>query len=288
MDKMSFKLNTGEMIMNISIFNRGFLKSKLIVGKDITIIGKYDKKHNSVVASELRFGKIEKETIEPVYHTTYGLGNNQLASYINEALKNNIEISDGIPEVIKKKYEFNSKIIDLNIIHNPDNLYKLKKAINHFKYEELFAFMLKMNYLKNNKNNKIGLTRNVDYSSVEQFINSLPFTLTDDQLKAVKDIYNDLNDPKRMNRLLQGDVGSGKTIVAIISMYINYLSGYQSALMVPTEILAIQHYNNICNLFKDYGINVALLTGKLKAKEKGSYMENWNLAKLILLLEPML
>ena len=128
--------------------------------------------------------------------------------------------------------------------------------------------MLKMNYLKMNKNNKIGLKRNVDFNKVQELIDSLPFKLTIDQNKAVKDIYNDLISEKRMNRLLQGDVGSGKTIVSFISMFINYLSGYQSALMAPTEILAIQHYNNIKNIFKNYDIKIELLTGKLKVSEK--------------------
>ena len=134
--------------------------------------------------------------------------------------------------------------------------------------------MLKMNYLKDNKENKIGLKRNIDYKYVEELINKLPFKLTSDQLISIKQIYDDLNSPRRMNRLLQGDVGSGKTIVAIISMYMNYLSGYQSALMAPTEILAIQHYNNIINLFKDYNIKVGLLTGKLKAKEKRELLQD--------------
>jgi len=268
MDKMSFKLNTGSNIMNVTIFNRGFLKSKLEIGTSITTIGKYDKKHNTIVASELRFGGIFKEKIEPVYHTTYGLSNTQLSIYINEILKNDISVKDYIPDVLKEKYHFNSKLTALKNVHNPYNVEELKKSIARLKYEELFLFMLKMNYLKNNKKNKIGLERSVEYKKIEEFINQLPFNLTEDQLKSIKDIYNDLIDKKRMNRLLQGDVGSGKTIVAIISMYINYLSGYQSALMAPTEILAIQHYQNICNLFKDYDIKIALLTGKLKAKEK--------------------
>jgi len=128
--------------------------------------------------------------------------------------------------------------------------------------------MLKMNSLKNNKDKKIGLKRNVDYNKVKEFIEDIPFKLTSDQLKSIDEIYNDLNSSNRMNRLLQGDVGSGKTIVSIVSMYINYLSGYQSALMAPTEILAIQHYHNIKKMFDKYGINVGLLTGKLKAKER--------------------
>lgn len=271
MDQMRFKLNTKDNIMNVTIYNRGFLKSKLTVGTYVTVIGKYDKKHNGIVASELRFGEIKYDHIEPIYHTTYGLSNNQISMLIKESLEKEVEIKDYIPDELKEKYHFNDKIVDIKNIHNPKNMTSFKNSLNRLKYEELFLFMLKMNYLKDDKKNRIGLMRKVDYKKIEKFIESLNFSLTKDQLKAVDDIYNDLISSKRMNRLLQGDVGCGKTIVAIISMYINYLSGYQSALMAPTEILAEQHYNNIKELFKDYNINIALLTGKLKAKEKKNY-----------------
>ena len=254
--------------MNVIIYNRGFLKQKLLVGTSVILIGKYDKKHNSIVASEIRFGEIKYDRIEPVYHTTYGITSNQINMYIKELLQNEISVKDYIPDIIKEKYHFKSKINDIKNIHCPKSIEELKQSIKRLKYEELFLFMLKMNCLKSNTKNRIGLKRNVDYKEVDKFIETLPFELTIDQKKSIDDIYNDLISSNRMNRLLQGDVGSGKTIVAIISMYINYLSGYQSALMAPTEILAEQHYQNIKQLFKDYDINVCLLTGKLKAKEK--------------------
>ena len=128
--------------------------------------------------------------------------------------------------------------------------------------------MLKMNNLKHNKTNHIGLSRNVEYSKVQEFIDKLPFELTSDQLKCVENIYKDLNSSVRMNRLIQGDVGSGKTIVAIIALYINYLAGYEGALMAPTEVLAVQHYNNLKKLLDPFNIKVELLTGSLKQKEK--------------------
>ena len=126
--------------------------------------------------------------------------------------------------------------------------------------------MMKISYLKKSKKQSDGLSRNVSYDQVLEIVDSLPFKLTKDQLKSVKDIYDDLTSSNRMNRLLQGDVGSGKTIVSFIALYINYLAGYQGALMAPTEILAFQHYQNFIKLFPN--LNVVLLTGKLKAKEK--------------------
>ena len=268
MDKMDFKMNVQNHLLNITIFNRGFLKSQLSVGKEVTIIGKYDPLHNHIVASELRLGRLEHETIEPVYHTIYGISSKQLSHYIAAALKNQFEIEDYVLPVYQEKYYFPSKTQSIQIVHQPTNEEVLKKAEERIKYEELFLFMLKMNYLKNNKQNKIGLKRDVDYQKIQEFMDTLPYSLTEDQEKSVKAIYQDLMSPTRMNRLLQGDVGSGKTVVALIASYINYLSGYQSALMAPTEILAEQHYQNAISLCKDTGMRIGLLTGKMKAKEK--------------------
>ena len=274
MDKMSFKMNLGKKIMNVVIFNRGFYKSKLDIGSTITIIGRYDLKHNTCIASDIRFGALPpRPLIEPIYHTTFGFSSKELSKIINIRLDSPFDMQDYIPDYLVSKYGFINKYDALKIVHNPNDIDSLKNARKRLKYEELFMFMLKMNYLKNNKAKEIGLKRDVPYSKVEEFISQLPFSLTSDQMKAVKEIYGDLVNPNRMNRLLQGDVGSGKTIVSVIGMYINYLAGYQSALMAPTEILSTQHYNNISSLFKSYGIKVELLTGKIKASDKKKLLE---------------
>lgn len=267
-DKTSFKLNTGDKLLNIVIFNRGFLKSKLLIGTTITVIGKYDKRNNNVVASEIRFERLQdKEEIEPVYHITNGITGKQ----INNIIKNiDIDVLDYIPEYINDKYKLLSKKEAIKEIHFPTTINKLKQARTKLKYEELFLFMLKINYLKN-KNHKEGLKKIIDYKKVQELINNLPFELTKDQLKSVEDIYNDMIDVKQMNRLLQGDVGSGKTIVSFISLYMNYLAGYQGSLMAPTEILAIQHYNNIKKILPD--LKIELLTGKTKTKEKNEILK---------------
>ena len=272
-DKMNFKLNTGFKTFNIVIFNRGFLKNKLTIGTEITVVGKIDKIKSIIVVSDLYFGKIDKERIEPVYHTTFGLSNKQIRKYINSTVNLGYEIDDYIPTFISQKYHLLNKSEAIRHLHNPVDEIKLKQSIKRTKYEELFIYMLKMNYLKQSKKIDHGLKRDISYDKVEQFIDDLPFELTRDQIKSVEEIYKDLTGDMRMNRLLQGDVGSGKTIVAFITMYINYLGGYQSALMAPTEILAQQHYQNSKELFKKYNIDIALLTGKTKTKEKKEIYE---------------
>lgn len=268
LDKLSFKLNTGSFLVNVTLFNRGFMRLMLKETTTVTITGKYDKLHNSIVGTDIRLGLIgNKIIIEPVYHLTYGLSKKVLKKYIDVAL-NDYSVKEYVPEYLKEKYHFMDKKRAIYILHNPSDVDELKEALECLKYEELFVFMLKMNYLKNNKTFKVGLKRNIEKNRVSDFIDKLPFKLTDDQSKSVDEIYDDLNSSRRMNRLLQGDVGSGKTLVAIIALYINYLSNYQGALMVPTEILARQHYENIKNMLDPYGVNVCLITSKIKAKER--------------------
>ena len=276
LNKMNFRLVTTSGVVGISIFNRSFLKSQLTVGTGVTVIGKFDKKKNVITASEIKMGTLSnKVKIEPVYHLTSGLTNKNMSTFINMALLGNSkEITDYIPDFYQKKYKFVNKKTALNIIHNPPSEEKLKEALIRLKYEELFNFMFKINYLKEEKKRtNHGLQKEVDHVKLEEFIKNIPFDLTFDQKKAVDDILNDLENPGKMNRLLQGDVGSGKTIVAFIAIYANYLSGYQSALMAPTEILATQHYNSILNLFKDLDIKVGLLKGSKKEKEKKELLE---------------
>lgn len=271
LNKMNFRLVTQSGIVGVSIFNRAFLKSQLSVGTGVTVIGKLDKTKNIITASDIKMGILTNKTrIEPVYHCTSGLTNKNISTYINMALLEfGKEVPDYIPEEYINRYNFLNKKTSLNVIHNPSTREKLKEVTIRLKYEELFQFMFKINYLKlQNKKEKNGLKREIDRSKLEEFIKTIPFELTNDQKFAIDEIVNDLEASHRMNRLLQGDVGSGKTVVAFTGMFVNYLSGYQSALMAPTEILATQHYNNLCNFLKDTDIKVALLTGSVNKKEK--------------------
>lgn len=271
LNKMNFRLVTQSGVVGVSIFNRAFLKTQLTVGTGITVIGKLDKGKNVITASDIKMGTLmSKAKIEPVYHCTSGLTTKNLSTYINMALlMHGKEINDYIPSSYLEKYNFVNKKTALNIIHNPSTMEKLKEVTIRLKYEELFAFMFKINYLKlQNKKKNNGLVREIDQNKIDEFIKKLPYKLTNDQLTAVNEIIEDLKSPNRMNRLLQGDVGSGKTIVSFIGMLANHYSGYQSALMAPTEILATQHYNNLKKFLEETDIKVELLTGSTTKKDK--------------------
>ena len=271
LNKLNFRLVTPSGVVGVSIFNRAFLKTNLTIGTSVIAIGKFDRTKNVITASDIKFGSLSNEVkIEPVYHCTSGLTNKNLANYINGAIMlYGKEIPDYIPTKYLDKYNFSNKRTALSIVHNPPSMEKLKEASIRLKYEELFAFMFKINFLKEqNHKEKLGIERHIDEEQLKTFVESLPFELTNDQKKAAKEILKDLNSKNRMNRLLQGDVGSGKTIVSVLAMYANFLSGYQSALMAPTEILATQHYNNIKDLLKKTKVKVALLIGSMTKKEK--------------------
>lgn len=284
LNKMNFRLATStKEIVGVSIFNRAYLKNQLLVGTNITVFGKYEKNKNVILASEIRMGLLPKgEKIEAVYHGTVGLNSKAISGFINTALMEyGNELEDYIPKNLLEKYNFLNKKTVLNIIHNPSTKEKLKEASIRLKYEELFVYMAKINYLKlKNKNIKDGIEKDFDKEKLDKVIKSLPYELTADQKLVLNEILEDLTSKRRMNRLLQGDVGSGKTIISIIAMVANYLSGYQSALMVPTEILATQHYETMKEILKDLNVNIALLTGSLPKNKKDLIHEELKLGKI--------
>ncbi|CDE38796.1 aTP-dependent DNA helicase [Firmicutes bacterium CAG:321] len=284
--KMIFRISTKTMILNITLYNRAHLYSDLKSGKEITIIGKYNKLKNTVIVSDIRFGLLPPSAkIEPIYYTTEGLTVKQISKFETIALENDYDVIDLVPRYIEEKYNLMNKKSAIKNIHVPEDILLLKKARQRIKYEELFMYVLKINYLKNKINNdNLAIERNIDKDKLDKFIKSLPFELTLDQDKAVNDIINDLSIKKRMNRLLQGDVGSGKTIIALIAVYANYLSKYQSALMAPTEILAVQHYEEAKKIFSKYKLNIALLTSSTSNKDKKTIYEELENGKIDLII----
>lgn len=284
--KMIFRISTKTMILNITLYNRTHLYSDLKSGKEVTIIGKYNKLKNTVIVSDIRFGLLPPSAkIEPIYYTTEGLTVKQISKFETIALENDYDVIDLVPRYIEEKYNLMNKKSAIKNIHVPEDILLLKKARQRIKYEELFMYILKINYLKNKINNDtLAIERNIDKDKLDKFIKSLPFELTLDQDKAVNDIINDLSIKKRMNRLLQGDVGSGKTVIALIAVYANYLSKYQSALMAPTEILAVQHYEEAKKIFSKYKLNIALLTSSTSNKDKKTIYEELENGKIDLII----
>ena len=268
--KIIFRISNKKTILNISVFNQIYLYDELKSEKLVTVIGKYDKLKNCIVASEVRFEDLPPTPkIEAVYHTTSGLSSKNISKFISSSLENTKYIEEILPQELINKYNLTKINAALREVHFPKDILSLKKARQRLKYEELFMYMLKINYIKRkNSQNENAIKRNVNKDKIKNFIDKLPFKLTLDQLRSVEEIFDDMTNAKRMNRLLQGDVGSGKTIIAFIATYINYLSNYQTALMVPTEILAIQHYENALKIFGETKMNIEIITSSTPKKKK--------------------
>lgn len=273
MNRLTFRCNVQNKIVKIVIFNRAFLKPNIIIGKEVTIIGKYDPKKETIVATNIRLGNLNKVEIEPVYHLCKGITSKQMNAFIKKALSV-VKENNNIPKELISKYNLMSEDEAIRIIHNPKDEKSLKTALKTLKYEEIFTYMKNIKLLKKkNEIHKDVYKKEVSLNMVNDFINSLPFKLTSDQEKIVFKMLDEICGDTLMNRLLQGDVGSGKTIVAFIISYALYTGGYQTSFMAPTEVLARQHYKNACDLFKDTNFKVGLLTGKMTLKEKRKVYE---------------
>lgn len=273
MNRLTFRCNVQNKIVKVVIFNRAFLKPNIIIGKEVTIIGKYDPKKETIVATNIRLGNLNKVEIEPVYHLCKGITSKQMNSFIKKALCV-VKENNNIPKELISKYNLMSEDEAVRIIHNPKDEESLKTALKTLKYEEIFTYMKNIKLLKKkNEIHKDVYKKEVSLNMVHDFINSLPFKLTIDQEKIAFKMLDEICGDTLMNRLLQGDVGSGKTIVAFIISYALYTGGYQTAFMAPTEVLARQHYKNACDLFKDTNFKVGLLTGKMTLKEKRKVYE---------------
>jgi ATP-dependent DNA helicase RecG len=273
-NKLSFTLITNNIPINVVIFNRAFLSKNIKINSYITLIGKYNKLTNQFMASDIKLRKITTTELEPIYHTTNGITSSSINKLILELLNTNITNYEIVPDYINNKYELMDTYNSLKEIHNPTSIDNLKKAKLKLKYEELFEFMFKINLMKyKNQIFDEFVVKNITESDIANVLSLIPFKLTNDQLSAINDITKDFNNSKRMNRLILGDVGSGKTIVSFVAILLNHISGYQSAILAPTEVLANQHYDNFISLFKNTGLKVELLVGSLSSKEKNNIVE---------------
>lgn len=273
-NKLQFRCNHNNKTMYAVIFNRAFLKPNIIIGKTITLIGKYDTKKNTFICDDIKLKPLEKKEIIPIYHVKKGIKNIELRKIMESAINDNAATYNYVPEEFINKYDMISKKQAIRMIHLPHSFEEIKKASFYLKYEELFLFMFKIAYMKKDNENIYKDAKVFKDEDITKFINSLPFELTDSQKEALDLILIDMRSNKKMNRLVLGDVGSGKTIVSFISMYASFLSGYQSVIMAPTEVLARQHYESALNYFKNIKINIGLLVGSMTKKEKDKIKED--------------
>ncbi|WHI61176.1 ATP-dependent DNA helicase RecG [Mammaliicoccus lentus] len=271
------KLTCHMMINNIAVkvtfFNQPYLKKRLVMGETVTVKGKWEHKKQIITGQKVMAERQEGgNTLTPIYRLKEGLKQKQLNKYIEQALSL-VDIDEWLSEDLISKYKLMSLKDVIPILHRPIEFDYLKMARRTFAFNELFLFQLKMKWLSKleKEANKIeGLNYNVQ--DVKEFIDTLPFELTDAQKSSVNEIFRDLKAPIKMHRLLQGDVGSGKTVVAAIAIYAMFNANKQSALMVPTEILAEQHAISLDELFGGR-LNVALLTSSVKGKKRKLLLE---------------
>lgn len=269
MSRMSFEVEDKYLQhFQVNIFNRHFLRQHLKLGTTITIIGKCV--NHRITASDIKIKPLQDISgIYPVYSLKEGITQKSFRQYVKKALSLlNHEFDDFIPEKYRIQHHLIRKESALYCIHFPENKKDVQEALKYLKYEEFLKFQLTMQLMKQQRTQEMGIAKDFDVTQLQSLILSLPFALTKDQQTAIKEIVEDLKSPQMMYRFLQGDVGSGKTVVSSVALYANYLAGYQGALMAPTEILATQHYQTLNRFFENTDVRIELLTGSLSLKEK--------------------
>lgn len=252
-----FKVLFDDEEISVTIFNRPWIRN-LDINDEITIIGKYDGK-NKVTASNYNSNDILGKII-PIYSLKEDITQNEIRKLIAYTYeKGNDDLIDHIPyEYISRHRLINRKDALYNV-HFPIDSNSLKQSISRLKYDEFLNFYTSLNIVKNFTNDKSKTKKVFDRNKVDELINSFEFELTKDQLNSINDILKDLSSNSTMYRLLQGDVGSGKTAVSMVCLYANYLAGYQGALMAPTEILAKQHYLSLKEQLSKFNVKVGVL-----------------------------
>ncbi|MGM7720336.1 ATP-dependent DNA helicase RecG [Metabacillus sp. Hm71] len=274
--RLTFRLLVGRYLVSAVCFNRPYFKNKLAIDSTVTVTGKWDKHRQMITVQELAFGPKQAVTgIEPVYSIKGKLTVKGMRKFVSLALNEYLnDVDEVIPVELLQKYKLLTRKEALKAIHLPEGPEQLKQARRRFVYEEFLLFQLKMQALRKVQREQVsGIPHDFSENKHEQFIQALPFPLTNAQTRVVNEIITDMKSPYRMNRLLQGDVGSGKTVVAAIAIFAAILSGYQAALMVPTEILAEQHAESLLSLFEPFDVNVALLTSSVKGKKRRELLE---------------
>lgn len=265
-------VTTNKNVFYVEAWNRPYLSKILDNESTYTLIGNFDLKKNKINLVNITKGVIQdNEFIKPVYSLPRDLDNYEFIRLVEKAFKEIKEddIKSEIPAYFEKKYRLAKKIDALRYAQMPKDNKDIYKGLRVLKYEECLLFSLKTQMIRNLNKELVHHERIlIDENKIKEFINNLPYKLTNSQIETVNEILKDLNRPNLMYRLLQGDVGTGKTLVAMIALYANYVRGEQGAFMAPTDALARQHFKNFTKLLAPLGIRVALLLGSTSIKDR--------------------
>ncbi|KON92141.1 ATP-dependent DNA helicase [Rossellomorea marisflavi] len=274
--RLTLRILVGRVLVQAVFFNQPYLKKKINLHDTVTVTGKWDKNRQIITVQSHQLGPHNKQgDFEPVYALKGTIKGNALTKYIRAAFHDfgNL-IEEILPNYYLEKYKLSGRLDALYQMHFPDSPQAMKQARRRFVFEEFLLFQLKMQALRKfEREHSHGISQQYDIDKVQSFTDTLPFPLTNAQKRVVNEISADMKSPYRMNRLLQGDVGSGKTVVSAIALYSSVTAGYQGALMVPTEILAEQHADSLSALLEPTGTTVALLTSSVKGKRRALLLE---------------
>ena len=267
--RLSFKLRIDHDVVMVNFFNQPWLKEKIEVGKEVAVYGKYNISRQSLAGFKFIAAKENNSGMAPIYSVNRHLRQKKLIDFINIALDKYLPaVDDVVPVDIRRKYRLLPEKNIVQKMHHPQNFNESQIAKRSAIFREFFIFQTELAQLTEvNPQNK-GIPKKYDLNEVAKLTKSLPFELSTDQKQVINEIFADMLSSRQMQRLLQGDVGSGKTIVAVYAIFAAVTAGFQAALMVPTEILATQHFKKIDELLRPLGVRCTLLTGSTKALER--------------------
>ena len=267
--RLSFKLRIDHDVVMVNFFNQPWLKEKIEVGKEVAVYGKYNISRQSLAGFKFIAAKENDSGMAPIYSVNRHLRQKKLIDFINIALDEYLPaVDDVVPVDIRRKYRLLPEKNIVQKMHHPQNFNESQIAKRSAIFREFFIFQTELAQLTEvNPQNK-GIPKKYDLNEIAKLTKSLPFELSTDQKQVINEIFADMLSSRQMQRLLQGDVGSGKTIVAVYAIFAAVTAGFQAALMVPTEILATQHFKKIDELLRPLGVRCALLTGSTKALER--------------------
>lgn len=262
------------------IINQPFYSTILKTGRDLYFFGTYSLKLKAIVINLVLSSNnlLVQHKYKPYYSLPTGVSQSNFYILVNELLQENKDyIQNNLPSLYIKKYKLEDLYQAFKDVHIPISEETIKRGLRVFKYIEALKYAVYNLYTYKNKQNiKKQVLNPIPKEKINEFILKLPYKLTQDQIRSIKEIILDMDSAKIMNRLLEGDVGTGKTIVSFISMYANYLRGGQSCLLAPTLTLAKQHYINALEAFKKYDIKICLLDGNNSSKKQLEDIKNGN------------